>query len=594
MQSFELREKFNKFFEESGHKIVPSSSLIPEDDTVLLTSAGMQQFSKYFTGEKDVLRDFGSRHLISAQKCFRTDDIEEVGDDTHQTFFEMLGSWSIGVDAEKGYFKEGAIKLALEFFIEKIGLEKDKLYITIFKGNKEIPRDEESFEIWQKYGIPKQKIIEFDEGDNFWGPTADTGPCGPCSEIHYDRGEEYGCKKESCGPNCKDCQRYVELWNLVFMKYYKNVDGSYEKLSQTSVDTGVGFERLVSVLQKKDSAYETDLFFPAIQKLEGISQKNYKEFQKEFRIIVDHIRGAIFLIADGVLPSNIGRGYILRRILRRAIGIGYKFEFSKVWYLGLVREFQNIYKKFYPEINNEKIIEVIAIEEEKFLKTIEGGFKEFEKKATGKTEISAKDLFYLYQSYGFPSDLMRDLCVEKGIAFDEQGFKQEYKRHQEVSKTGAEKKFGGLGKEADYKAVKLHTVTHLLHQALREILGKEVRQMGSDITNERLRFDFTYPEKMTPGQKEQVENLVNEKIKEKLRVEKQEMLYSKAIELGAVGFFKNKYPERVNVYTIGDFSKEICAGPHIKNTDELGGFKITKEESSSAGVRRIKAILNEQ
>lgn len=593
MLSLEIREKFNKFFLDRKHKLVPSSCLIPEDETVLLTSAGMQQFSKYFTGEKDVLKDFGARELISTQKCFRTGDIEEVGDDTHHTFFEMLGNWSIGNDKQSGYFKEGAIEMALDFFVNEIGLDKEKFSITIFKGDDEIPKDTESIEIWKKHNIPENRIIEFDREDNFWGPTADTGPCGPCSEIHYDRGEKYGCGKENCGPNCEKCERFVELWNLVFIEYYRKADGTFEKLPQTNVDTGIGFERLVAIIQNKKSAYETDLFFSVIQKLEQVSGKKYNDYQKEFRVIVDHLKGSMFLIADGVQPSNVGKGYILRRILRRIIGIAFRFNFPKNWYLDLIKELQNIYGKFYNEINNPEILKVISNEEEKFLKTIERGFEEFGKKISDKKQINAKDSFYLYQTYGFPLEVMKDLCEEKKVSFDEQGFKQEFKKHQDISRAGAEKKFGGLGKDADYQAVKLHTATHLLHQALREVLGEKVKQMGSDITDKRLRFDFTYPEKMTSEQITQVEDLVNKRIKEKLRVEKQEMLYNKAIKLGAIGFFKNKYPEKVNVYTIGDFSKEICAGPHINNTDELAGFRIIKEESSSAGIRRIKAILNE-
>ena len=446
MKSSEIRKKFTKFFEKKGHKIVPSSSLIPADETVLLNSAGMQQFVKYFTGEKDVLKDFGNKHLASTQKCFRTDDIEEIGDDTHHTFFEMFGNWSIGIDEKNEYFKEGAIKLALEFFVDEMGLEKDRFCITIFKGENGIPRDNESFEIWQKNGIPKERIKEFGAKDNFWGPTALAGPCGPCSEIHYDRGEQYGCGNANCGPNCPKCKRFVELWNLVFMEYYKKAGGAFEKLPQTNVDTGIGFERLTAVLQNKSSAYETDLFYPVIQKLEKISGKNYNDFQKEFRIISDHLRGSMFLIADSVEPNNIGRGYILRRILRRAIGIAFRFNFPENWYDDLIKIFQDIYSEFYSEINNPKIKEIIKQEETKFLKTLENGLKEFEKTVEKEKTISAENSFYFYQTFGLPIDFMKDLCAEKKISFDEQGFKEEFKKHQEISRAGAEKKFGGLCK----------------------------------------------------------------------------------------------------------------------------------------------------
>ena len=318
----ELRQKFLDYFQEKGHKIVPSSSLIPKDETVLLTSAGMQQFVPYFIGDKDPLKDFGSRHLCSIQKCFRTPDIDEVGDDTHHTFFEMLGNWSIGEDKEKGYFKKGAINFAIDFFINKLGLDKDKFWITIFKGSGDIQKDEESISFWEECGIEKGKIVEFGKEDNFWGPTAKTGPCGPCSEIHYDRGEKYGCGQSDCGPNCPRCNRFLELWNLVFMEYEKKEDGSYVKLPQRNVDTGIGLERLLAVLNGKDSAYETDLFIPIINKIEEITGKKYESNKRSFRIIADHIRGAVFLIADGIRPSNVERGYILRRILRRAIRHG--------------------------------------------------------------------------------------------------------------------------------------------------------------------------------------------------------------------------------------------------------------------------------
>jgi alanyl-tRNA synthetase len=419
MKSEVLREKFIKFFENRGHKIVPSSSLIPEDKTVLLTSAGMQQFVPYLTGEKDVLKDFGNRHLASIQKCFRTPDIEEVGDDTHHTFFEMLGNWSIGEDPERGYFKEGAIKLALEFFVDELGLDKNRFWITIFKGEAGIPRDNESFNIWQKYGIPKERIVEFGLKDNFWGPTAETGPCGPCSEIHYDRGEKYGCGDINCGPNCEKCKRFVELWNLVFMEYYREGDGSYRKMTQRNVDTGIGFERLTAVLQGKDSAYETDLFSSLIEELERLSGKSYDEEKRVFRIISDHLRGAVFLISDGVRPSNIERGYVLRRILRRMVRFARKLDFQKEWYKDLIVKTQEIYGDFYPEIKNEEIFEVIKEEENKFLKTLEKGLAELNHLLRSKTKtakekiITGEEAFNLYQSYGFPLELTEEIAKEK-------------------------------------------------------------------------------------------------------------------------------------------------------------------------------------
>ena len=567
----------------------------------MFTTAGMQQFSPYLAGEKDVLKDFKARHLISYQKCFRSDDIDEVGDDTHHTFFEMLGNWSIGEDPESGYFKEGAIKLALEFFAGELGLDKNKIWATVFKGEDGIPKDEESIKIWLENGIPKERIREFGRKDNLWGPVGETGVCGPSSEIHYDRGEKLGCVASDCGPNCPNCQRFVELWNLVFMEYYKDGSGNYQRLSQRNVDTGIGFERLVSVLSEKPSAYETDLFLPVIREVEKLSSKPYASSRKPYRVIADHIRSAVFLASDGILPNNLGRGYVLRRILRRAIRYGRVLGMEKGFLIPLAEKTVEIYKGVYPEISAKEngITAIIRKEEEKFGRTLEKGLKQIKKllERGGAKIIGGKEAFDLYQSYGFPLELTQELAEEKGFRTDKKGFFAAMKRHQEVSRAGAEKKFGGTGAEkikdrkSKEKVAKLHTATHLLHQALRAVLGEEVKQMGSDITEERLRFDFSYPQKMDEEEIKKVEDLVNQKIRENLEVKKEEMPYEKAAESGALAFFKDKYPEKVTVYSIGNFSKEICAGPHIKRTSELGKFKIVKEKSSGAGVRRIKAIL---
>jgi alanyl-tRNA synthetase len=602
MNSKDLRQKFLDYFKEKGHKIAPSSSLIPEDKTVLLTSAGMQQFIPYLSGQKDVLRDFGTRHLASVQKCFRTPDIDEVGDDSHHTFFEMLGNWSIGEDPQSGYFKEGAIKLALGFFIGEIGLDKNKFWITIFQGQDGIPRDEESFFFWRQNGIPAERIVEFGLEDNFWGPVSESGPCGPCSEIHYDRGKEYGCGRSDCRPNCPRCKRFLELWNLVFMEYNKNKDGSFVKLPQRNVDTGIGFERLTAILENKNSAYETDLFSSLIREIEKISGRRYKENQKAFRIIADHIRGAVFLTADGVLPSNIERGYILRRVLRRAMRYGKILDMPDNFLISLAQQVIENYQDVYPEVklNQESILAVIKGEEEKFEKTLANGLKQLNKLLNQDRPINGENAFYLYETYGFPLELTEEIAKEKKIQVNRKEFEESFKKHQEVSRAGAEKKFGGLGKDADYKSAKLHTATHLLQAALREVLGEGVRQMGSDITPYRLRFDFSYPEKMTGEEIKKVEKIVNQKIEEDLEVRKEEMNYEEAVKSGALAFFKEKYPPKVKVYSIGAgpglervFSKEICAGPHVKRTSELGRFKIIKEESSGAGVRRIRAVLEE-
>jgi len=592
MTSQELRQKFLNFFAKKGHKIVPSSSLIPTDPSVLFTTAGMQQFVPYLTEEKDVLKDFGTRHLISCQKCFRSDDIEEVGDDTHNTFFEMLGNWSIGQDPEKGYFKEGAIKYALEFFVNTLSLDKNRFWTTIFKGEEKIPKDEESKKLWQENGIPKERIKEFDMKDNFWGPTGKIGPCGPNSEIHYDRGKEFGCGNPDCGPNCPHCQRFAELWNLVFMEYFKDESGNYHFLPQKNVDTGIGFERLLALLQQKPSGYETDLFWPIILELEKLSGRKYGKEKRSFRIIADHIRGSIFLISEGILPSNVERGYVLRRILRRAIRFGKLLNLPKNFLIPLAQKVVEIYKDIYPELKSIEadILTVIQNEEEKFEKTLEKGLKQFEK-ISSRGNIGGEDAFHLFDTYGFPLELTEELTKERNLKVDKKGFEEAFERHREISRAGVEKKFGGVGKEATFEATKLHTATHLLHAALREVLGNHVKQMGSDVTPQRLRFDFSHPQKMTEEELKKVGNIVNQKIKEDLEVKKEEVSYEEAIKSGALAFFKGKYPERVSVYFVDKFSKEICAGPHAKRTSELGHFEILKEESLGAGVRRIRAIL---
>ncbi|MGI6341061.1 MAG: alanine--tRNA ligase [Minisyncoccales bacterium] len=587
MNSKELRNIFLNYFKEKGHRVVPSSSLIPEDNTVLFTTAGMQQFSPYLSSKKDVLKEFQSRHLCSCQKCFRTGDIEEIGDDTHHTFFEMLGNWSIGQD-ENGYFKEGAIKYALDFLINKLGLEKNRLHITVFKGDSVIPKDEEAIELWKKNGI--NKIYEFGPEDNFWGPVTNVGPCGPCSEIHYDRGEEYGCK--DCGPNCDHCKRFVEIWNLVFMEYYKNEEGVYEKLKQTNIDTGIGFERLLSILNQKNSAYETDLFQELINEIEKYSTFKYAENKTAYRIIADHLRGSSFLISEGVLPSNSDRGYILRRLLRRIIRYARAVELDLNNVQSLIHVIVNKYIDIYIELNENNIVEVFNSERQKFEKSLEKGLKEFDK----LKEINAHDAFFIYQTFGFPIEMIKEEAKKKGIEIDEEGFKEEIKKHQDISRAGAEKKFGGVGLNAGEGEAKLHTTTHLMHQALRDVLGDHVKQMGSNINSERLRFDFSHNQKLTEEEIKKVEDLVNERIKKGFKVEKEVKTLDEALNSGALAFFREKYGENVSVYTVlGDdnevYSREICAGPHIDSSSKLGTFKIVKESSSGANVRRIKAIL---
>ena len=578
---------------------MPSSSLIPTDPSVLFTSAGMQQFIPYLSGEKNVLEDFKTKHLVSVQKCFRAVDIEEVGDDTHHTFFEMLGNWSIGEDPQNGYFKEGAIKYALEFFVDKLRLDKKKFYTTFFIGEGSIPKDQESINIWKENGITQERMKGFGIEDNFWGPVGEAGPCGPCSEIHYDRGEKYGCGSLDCGPNCKKCDRFVELWNLVFLEYDKNQDGSYAKLPQRNVDTGIGFERLASVLQKKESAYESDLFLPVIEKIERISGQSYASNKKYFRIIADHIRGSVFLISAGILPSNIERGSVLRNIIRRATESGRTLNLSGNFLISLAQTVIETYKDIYPELKPKEtdILTVIQKEEEEFEKSEPGrekiAVKMMEEKRGEGNVITGGVVYDIFGTTRIGRDRLEQLAEERNIKIIDlkKGFEEGKKKHQEISRAGAESKFGGVGKEASYEATKLHTATHLLHTALRRVLGEHVKQMGSDITSQRLRFDFQHPSKMTEDQIKEVEDLVNQKIKEDLEVKKEETGYEEAITSGALAFFKEKYPQIVSVYSVGSFSKEICAGPHVKRTSEIGQIKITKEESSGAGIRRIRAIL---
>jgi len=620
MSSDELRQRFLKFFKKRGHRIVPSSSLIPSDPTVLFTTAGMQQFSLYLAGEKDVLKDFGNRHLASVQKCVRTGDIEIIGDDTHHVFFEMLGNWSVGEDPQAGYFKEGSIKYALEFLLDDLGLDKNRLWVTTFKGEKGIPKDKESLKICRDFGFAKERMREFGMKDNFWGPVGETGPCGPCLEIFYDRGKEVGCGKKDCGPNCSRCKRIIELWTLVFIEYLKDEKGKFKLLSQRSVDTGLGFERLIAILQEKPSAYETDLFWPVISEIKKMLgpkeirepssfdrlykpsiafEKDKEKFFQEvkslkiWRILADHIRASVFLAAEGIVPSNVERGYILRRLLRRALCASKSLEMPENSLITLAQKVINIYKDAYPEVqsNQAEILTIFQNEEEKFGKTLEKGIKETTSVVTAG-DITGEEAFKIYETYGCPLEYIERIAEEKGRKIiDKEGFYKAQRRHQEISRAGMEKKFGGIGKGATYEATKLHTATHLLHQALRQVLGEHVQQMGSDITPKRLRFDFSHPQKMTPEEIKKVEDLVNQKIKEDLEVKKEEMPYKKAIESGALAFFKEKYPPEVTVHSINKFSKEICAGPHVKRTSELGNFKIIKEESSGAGVRRIRAIL---
>ena len=550
MQSEEIRRKFLNFFKERGHTIVPSSSLVPESDpSVLFTTAGMQQFKPYYLGIKDPVVDFGSQNTASVQKSVRTSDIDEVGDERHLTFFEMLGNFSFG-----GYWKEEAIRYAHEFVTREMKLDID--YVTVFEGEDGVPEDRESEEIW-KLIDPNIEVKKFGRADNFWGPTGEEGPCGPTTEIYVNG---------------------MEIWNIVLNEFYQNKDKSLRSLDIKGIDTGMGLERLVMVLQNKNNIFDTDLFASSVKVLSSTPSPNIRSL----RIITDHIRTSAFMIADGVIPSNTDRGYVLRRLLRRSYVHARKIG-AETEVLNAVADLiigHPSYKGLYNfDLDNRR---VVMDEIEKFKITLESGLKQVEKGA---------DPFVLFTSYGFPFELTEEIANEKGIVLDRSKFEQEMKKHQALSRAGAEKKFkGGLAGHSEME-VKYHTTTHLLHQALREVLGKDVFQKGSNITPERLRFDFSFARKMTDEEKKKVEELVNKKIKESLPVSYEDLSLEEAKKKGAVGLFEEKYGDKVRVYKIGDFSLEFCGGPHVKNTDILGTFKIVKEEAVSLGVRRIKAIL---
>lgn len=580
------------FFRKHGHAIIGSASLIPENDpTVLFTTAGMHPLVPYLLGEK---HPAGVR-LADVQKCVRTGDIDEVGDASHCTFFEMLGNWSLG-----DYFKDEMIPWSYEFLTspEYLGIDPKRLAVSVFAGDADCPRDERSAELWEKAGIARDHIFFLPKENNWWGPAGITGPCGPDSEMFIDNGQPKCC--DECSPAC-DCGKYLEIWNDVFMQFNKTVDGKYEPLKQKNVDTGMGLERTLCILQGKKSVYETDLFAPIIAAIESIGSGKYgsdEETTKAIRIVADHIRTSVFMIGDekGVACSNVDQGYILRRLLRRAVRFAKKLdiEIGKLTVVAeaVIEEYKDVYPEL--EINRDRIVNEITTEEERFERTLQGGIKEFEKLChylVGDT-ISGKASFKLYDTYGFPIEMTVELAKEKGLKVNIDDFNKAFAEHQQKSHAGAEQKFkGGLADHSEATA-RLHTATHLMHRALKEVLHDDnANQKGSNITEERLRFDFTFPRALTPEEIREVEDKVNEAIKADVPVVCEEMTVEEAREQGAVGLFTAKYGEKVKVYTMGKYSKEICGGPHASHTGELGHFRIVKEQSSSAGVRRIKAVL---
>ncbi len=662
-----LREMFLNFFKEKDHVIIPSSSVIPENDpTVLFTTAGMHPLVPYLMGQPHP----DGKRLANVQKCIRTGDIDDVGDDSHLTFFEMLGNWSLG-----DYFKKEMIAWSWEFLTDEkyLGIPKDRIAVTVFKGDSDAPRDEESAKLWEECGVSKERIFYLEKKHNWWGPAGLTGPCGPDTEMFYIT-DKAPCSND-CSPACS-CGHYLEIWNDVFMQYNKKKDGSFEPLKQKNVDTGMGLERVICTLAGKKSVYETELFAPIISKIEELSGISYKDADESsvraFRIVADHIRTSTFILGDprAVTPSNVDQGYVLRRLIRRAVRYGILLGLNDGFTQELARVVIEEYGAVYPELkSNEKfIVEQFKLEEERFKNTINQGTKMFKKvlnnisstnkvltdvlnrtqelqessgeetkkivhekalevlkkirstpemqpvkkAAKGFTQgevslddfvkeikaalsslktIPGRDAFKLYDTYGFPIEMTIEMAKENKLSVNEEDFARRFKEHQEKSHAGAEQRFkGGLADNSE-QTTKLHTATHLLQAALRQVLGDEVAQRGSNITAERLRFDFSFGRKMTKEEIAEVERLVNEAIKADAPVSCEEMTFEEAKEQGAIGLFEDKYGDRVKVYTIKGFSKEVCGGPHVKHTGEIGSFKIKKESSSSAGVRRIRAII---
>jgi alanyl-tRNA synthetase len=595
MTANELRKRYIDFFVSRDHAEISGKSLIPENDpTVLFTTAGMHPLVPYLLGEK---HPAGNR-LVDYQKCIRTGDIDEVGDVSHLTFFEMLGNWSLGE-----YFKEEAIRMSFEFLTSSswLNIPAERLSVTVFAGDGDVPPDDESAAIWKSLGIPAERIYFLGREHNWWGPAGETGPCGPDTEMFVDTG------KPACGPDCHPgchCGKYFEIWNDVFMQYRKTAEGSFVALERKCVDTGMGVERTIAMIQGKGSVYETEVFAPLIANIEKLTGTKYgetEEISHSIRIIADHVRTASFILGDerSVSPSNIGQGYILRRLIRRAVRHGLKLGLDRPFLSEPASTVVELYSAPYPVLGQHRafILEELRAEEERFLETLKKGEHEFEKllpnllKNPNKT-IPGRVAFRLYDTYGFPIEITEELAREHGMAVDREGFEVAFQKHQELSKAGGEKTFkGGLADHSN-ETTKLHTATHLLHQALRMVLGTHVEQKGSNITQERLRFDFSHPDKMTEEQLIEVENIVNEQIARDLPVHFETMTLDAARKGGAIALFGSKYEEVVKVYSIGDFSKEVCGGPHVERTGELGGFKITKEQSSAQGVRRIRAVVN--
>lgn len=592
MNSEEIIKRFLDFFKSRKHKVFPSSPLLDiNDPSVLLSTAGMQQFKPYFTGELDPLEKIGTRRAVSVQKCFRTSDIEEVGDETHLTFFEMLGNFSFG-----DYFKQEAIEWARDFLVEECGVELSGLEISIFKGDGAIPKDEASRAVWLKLGIEEGRIKQAGRDDNFWGPTGGEGPCGPTTEIYLAG---------------------TEIWNIVFNEYYCTKNGKFKKLASRGIDTGMGLERIAMYLQGRSSIFQTDLFLPIVRDIiehlpsepaqlkvsledhfyhSSAPAGEYKRYLRHARIVADHLRGAVFLIAENIRPANVKEGYILRRIIRRLARSSQELGLKNEWLAKSLKTIEQKYSARYPELKNIAAKALRVIEEElkifgKALRKGEGYVKSFIKAHPQAKIFPGRQAFFLYESYGFPLELTQQLAGKHGLKVNQKEFQVAQQEHQARSRSQRVVKRGGIREDPSSEEIRLHTATHLLHQALRDVLGEDVRQMGSDIEPERLRFDFSFATKPSPKQLAKIEEIVNQKISQDLPVSKKELPFQEAVKQGYLAFFKEKYPQKVSVYSIAGYSKEVCRGPHVSSTGQLGRFKIVKEESVGKGVRRLKAIL---
>ncbi len=594
MTGDELRQSFLTFFAERGHAIIPSAPLVPENDpTVLFTTAGMHPLVPYLLGEPHPK----GRRLVNVQKCLRTDDIEEVGDISHNTFFEMLGFWSLG-----DYWKQDSLRWTLEWFTRVLGLEQERISVSVFAGDSDAPRDDEAVQVWLGLGIPQERIYYLPKADNWWGPAGKTGPCGPDSELFYDTGlPKHG---PDCQPGC-NCGKYIEIGNNVFMQYNKTAEGTFEPLKQRNIDVGLGLERILCVLNGTEDVYSTDLFTPIMERISELQSNKAslatEQEQRLKRIIADHLRAATFLIADGVVPSNVEQGYICRRLIRRAVLSGHELAMPAGFTAEVAQTVIARYGQIYPELKQKQanIVNELTQEEERFGHTLARGLREFQKleeglRQRGETVLTGEMVFRLFETFGFPPTLTAELAHERGLSVDLEGFNLLFKQHQERSRQANQEKFkGGLADHSE-RTTQLHTATHLLQQALRDVLGEHVHQLGSNITPQRLRFDFSHPRKLTAGEIRRVEEIVNQQIERDLQTKMEVMPLQQALEQGALAFFGERYADTVKVYKIGDYSMEVCGGPHVPHTGGMGRFVITKAESIGQGVQRIRADLIEE